>query len=197
MKSTVEVPEGVVPEIRAEDLEFLHEVDAALPQEGVVGAELAAVDRYLELIREERARVARVQAAAELRMQPIREWVEREQEKAQRKVEFLEARIRFLLPHDADSFKREYGTKSLALTHGARVGYEKGRDRVEIMDEAKAVTFARQHGIPVAEKVSTTVPKTALKDYVTTAGVEPDPDTDGFLFVPGAERFYVKPGDDT
>ena len=55
----------------------------------------------------------------------------------------------------------------------------------------KAVAFARRRSLEI--KTVHTVGKTPLMEHVVRDGEEPDPETDGFRFVPASDEFFCKP----
>lgn len=192
------VPEDT-PEVRAEDmvdyrdaevLEFLAEVDAILPTGDEPGGELAMASRYLAIIRKLDARYARVVEASDAIIDEQQAWRAEEARKRASSVEFLQARIRLLFPGDPERFKGEYGTKSLALAGGARVGFRQKGGGIEVTDERAALQWAEKH-CPSAYRTIATLSKAALAEHAKKGGECEGP---GWAQTDKRDEFFVKAG---
>jgi hypothetical protein len=174
-----------------EALAYAMDVEGAMPEgEGPTVLELQA-DYLLEKLAEESAAMAHLNDFTERRIQMIRDHAEIEGNKIRGRVEWLEARLRRCVPYDPAGFQEAYGKKSLRLPHGT-LGYRSSKESVQIADKDKALEFARSHGIEI--KVTESVNKTPLLDYVRTTGDMPDPEVCGFELVPPTDDFFVKAG---
>ena len=187
------LPEGLTfePLVDREAQEFQSEVAAGMPEGEALGMAEARMDYLLERIATEHERIARIQAAASARIAMIRDHADDECAKLVKRVSYLEGVIRQNLPGDADHFRRLYGKKSLSLPNG-KVGYRVVAPTVEIEDQARAIAWAEQAGVPVTEKVTRTLGKKAVLEYIAQRGELPD--TDAIEYVDGYERFYVQAG---
>lgn len=183
---TVPVEAPVDPEQAA----FVEVVSAGLPSgEDLTASELRC-DYLLEKLSEEHGRLGHLCEFSDRRVQMVREHQAIEAGKLERRIAWLESQIRAHTPGDAERFKTLYGRKSLALPHG-KVGFKASGGGIEITDSAKVLAFARKHGLEI--KTTHTVNKTPLQEWVQKNGEEPDPETDGFMVVPAADQFFVKP----
>lgn len=170
---------------------FAHEVEAELPDgDGLVGLAEARADYLLERIARERARQDRIHGAAALRVKMIRDNEADECGKVERRIAYLESQVRVQLPGDAGRFKAVYGKKSVSLPHG-QIGFKQHRATVEIVDPAKALAFAQAHGLEI--RVTQSVNKTPLIEHVMRNSEDPNPETDGFEFVPARDEFFCSP----
>lgn len=171
-------------------LAFVGEVAAGLPAgEDLTSAE-CRVDYLMEKLSEEAKRAEHVADFTARRVQMVCDHAEVETAKIRKRMAWLESRIREHLPLDAASFKKTYGAKSHRLPSG-QVGYRASRATVEIVDPTKALAFAKAEGLEV--KVTEVVNKTPLLEHVMRSGAEPDPERDGFAFVPPVDSFFVSP----
>lgn len=169
---------------------FVEEVAAGLPAGDDLTAAELRVDYLLEKIAEERTRLDHLEEFTRRRMDMILEHKSMEAGKIERRLAWLESRVREHMPFDAASFRKHYGAKSHRLPHG-QIGYRASRASVEITDPAKALAFAKARGLEI--KVSESVNKTPLLESVMRDGEEPNPETDGFRFVPPQDEFFVNP----
>lgn len=170
--------------------EFTAEVEADLPEGDAIGMAEARADYLLQRIAAEHERICRINAAAEARAKMIKDHATEEITKAQRRVDWLQMRVREVLPGDADRFKKLYGKKSVSLPHG-QIGFRQHRATVEIQDAAKALAFAKERGLEITVKES--VGKTPLIEHVIRTGEEPEAERAGFAFVPASDSFYIAP----
>ena len=169
---------------------FENEVTAGLPAGDDLTAAELRVDYLLEKAAEERTRLDQLEEFTARRVAMIVEHKSAEASKIEKRLAWLESRIREHIPFDAASFRKHYGAKSHRLPHG-QIGYRASRATVEITDPAKALAFAKARGLEV--KVSESVNKTPLLESVMRDGEEPNPETDGFRFVPPADEFFCHP----
>jgi Bacteriophage Mu Gam like protein len=79
------------------------------------------------------------------------------------------------------------GKKSIKLTTGA-IGFRTVPGGPRVIDEAAVLAWAKEHGIPGVIKVTESVSRTAVKEYVQATGDQPD----GVEVVPSRESFDVK-----
>lgn len=185
-----EVAEGTQME-SFEDREFVQEIESALPPaSGVVGEAEARVDYLLERLSSEHARIERVRGAAKLRIEMIRANEAEELRKLEGRVAWLEQKIRDHVPGDGARFKAVYGKKSLSMAAG-EVGFKQHPASIEITNPARALGYAKEHGLEI--KVTESVNKTPLKEHVIRTGIEPDAETDGFAFIPARDEFFASP----
>lgn len=176
----------------AEEREFLSEIgytepDPAAPEDEREQEIAVRVDFLLEKRAEIEREIARNEDVARRRIQMIESWRDEENTVLGRQIEWLDRRI---TDHAAAFQLGENGNKkSRRLPHG-QVGFRKTRDTVEIEDMELAVSFAEAHDLPIKKEVN----KTPLIEFVQSTGEEPNPETDGFRFVPGEEpgQFYIK-----
>lgn len=167
------------------------EVERDLPAgDGPTERELRA-DYLLETLAGLEAELAHLDDFTARRIQMVQDHRDAEAARIQRRIDYLGERVRGCVPYDADTFAREYGKKSIRLPHGT-IGYRAARESVDIADGAKAVAWAKAHGVET--RVVETVNKTPLLDYVKATGDVPDPDVCGFELVPGSDDFFVKAG---
>lgn len=169
---------------------FASEVAAGLPGGDALGAAEARVDYLLERIATEVVRMERVRAAARFRIEMIEANRDDECAKLARRVAYLEGLVRQHMPGDAARFKHVYGKKSQRLAHGI-VGWRQKQATVEITDAARALAFAKKHGLEI--KTTETINKTPLMEWVERARLNPVPETDGFRVVPAVDEFYITP----
>lgn len=169
---------------------FVGEALAGLPEgEDLTGAELR-VDYLLEKLAAEQERIIGLEAFTKRRVDMVMAHKVTEMAKLEKRVAWLESRIREHLPFDAASFKRHYGAKSARLPHG-QIGYRAQRATVEIVDHGKALAYAKARGLEI--KVVESVNKTPLFEEVVRTSMDPDPMVDGFRFVPARDEFFVSP----
>jgi hypothetical protein len=167
------------------------EVEAMLPEgDGPTVQELQA-DYLLEKMAEELAALLHLADFTERRVEMIRQHAEIEGQRIQRRLDYLESKLRMCVPYDPAQFEKQYGKKSLKLPHGT-LGYRASKESVWITDKDKALSFARSHGLEI--KFTESVNKTPLLDYVRTTGEVPDPEECGFELVPPSDDFFVKAG---
>jgi len=179
------------PEADTETLAYAMELEAMLPEgDGPTVQELQA-DYLLEKMREEQAALRHLADFTERRVDMIRQHADIEGQKIQRRLDYLESKLRMCVPYDPDAFVSQYGKKSIKLPHGT-IGYRSSKETVEIRDKDAALAFAKANGLDI--KVTETVNKTPLLDYVKATGDVPDPDVCGFELVPGSDDFFVKAG---
>jgi hypothetical protein len=76
--------------------------------------------------------------------------------------------------------------RSVKLLFGS-LGFRKRPDTLEVTDEAAAVVWAREH-VPDAVKVTTSLLKTPVKEYVQGTGEVPP----GCEYHKGEDEFYIK-----
>ena len=178
------------PEPDHELIAFVGEVVADLPPgEGLTAGELR-VDYLLEKLSAEAKRIEGVREFTARRVEMVTAHGQAEIEKLRRRVAWLESKIREHMPLDPASFKKHYGAKSTRLPHG-QIGYRASRASVEIVDQEKALAFAKARGLEV--RVTESVNKTPLLESVVRDGEEPDPVTDGFRYVPPTDAFFITP----
>lgn len=184
---------GRTEEQVVQDIEFVlfeREVKQDLPEGEAVGMAEARVDYLLQRAAAEKQRIERIQAAAKARVQMIQNHAAEEVAKVERRLAYLESVVRLQLPGDGARFKFLYGAKSLKLPHG-QVGFKQHRATVDIVDPAKALAFAQAHGLEI--RVVQSVNKTPLIEHVVRTSEDPDPETDGFAFVPARDAFFLQP----
>jgi hypothetical protein len=168
---------------------FEREVDEALPEGEDRAASMLRADYLLQRIREELARRDEYAEFIARRIHMVAEDGKAAMAKAERRIAFLESRLRMHLPQTGEGMEREYGRKSLALPHGV-VGYRAPPAGVRIIDAKRVVAWAKSTGaVPVEEKVEEKVTVAALKQYVATTGDIPE----GAEWADAKETFYVTP----
>lgn len=184
----------------------------------ITPAERAEWDTYLDVLLERLAKaeadIAENQEVARRRIQMIQAWEHSANESLQRQAGWLRQQV--------EMFARgyDYGSKtSRQLPHG-EFGTKKKPDSIEIVDQEKALGFARRVGLEI--KVEEKVQKTPLKAfyarwsagdvelfdevnaYLETLGERPlttdefftlplEPGQVGWEFKVGSREFYVKP----
>lgn len=145
----------------------------------------AALDEALERIAEAEAEVDQVQQTAQLRIDKILAHAAQEIDRIQRGADFWRQRVDHLGP------KADFGKKkSMRLAFG-EFGFRLSPARVEVLDEAKVLEFARANNVSVQVKESV---KKADLAALCKIGFRPDPVEDGFEFVPGEESFFFRAG---
>lgn len=166
-------------------------IEQSLPEgDGPTDQELRA-DYLLEKLAELQAEMDHLDEFTARRSQMVQDHREGEAARIQRRMDYLNDRVRACVPYDPAVFQSTYGKKSIKLPHGT-LGYRSSKETVEISDKDKVLGFAKAHGIEV--KVSETVNKTPILEWVRTNGEVPDPEVCGFALVPGSDDFYVKVG---
>lgn len=168
---------------------YEQEVEESLPQgEGSASVRLR-VDYLLEKVAEEKARIREVEEFTARRIEMIRTHGDDEVAKLQRRVSFLESRIRLHLPFEGEAFKREFGKKSLDLPSG-KVGYRAVAPTVTIEDAEKAIRWAEEKRIEVSRKEVKTLNKTPVLEWIAKTGELPPADC--IDYVDGFDRFYIE-----
>lgn len=145
----------------------------------------ALIDEALERIAEFEAEKARVAEYAARRVAMVQAHRDEEIAKKDAAAAFWIQRVE----HLAAGY--DYGKKKSRRLAFGEFGMRKRPDRVEIVDEAKLLDFARGSNLPIVVKES--VPKKELS-ALCKSGFMPDPEEDGFSFVPGEDEFYFKAG---
>ena len=169
---------------------YVGEVSAGLPQgDDLTSAELRC-DYLLEKLAEEHGRLGHLCEFSDRRVQMVREHQAIEGGKIEKKVAWLHSQIRAHTPGDGERFKQLYGKKSLSLPHGT-IGFRATPPAVEILDMEQAVAWATGAGVEVTEKVTRSVPKRAVVEWVKENGELPA--TDAIRWIDSPETFFVKP----
>ena len=172
-----------------EQMAFEGEVVASLPAgEDLTSAELR-VDYLLEKLSDERDRLVRLAEFTARKVEGVHAYEAEEGGKVERRIAWLESRIRDHLPLDPDSFKRTYGKKSAVFPNG-KAGFRVTPATVEVTDQEKTLAFARRVGIAKTKTVES-VGKTELMEWIIRNGE--DTEDDGFRLVPARDEFYVTP----
>lgn len=169
--------------------EWLAGVTAAFEgAEGDAGMD-ARVDWYMELLGELDAATERDEAVARARMEHIQSWLDSENDRRDRRAEWLVEQIRGL----SEGYEFPEGKKSRRLPHGT-FGLRAKKPTVEILDKDLATSWATEH-VPEALKSreSQSLTKTEIIEYVTKTGVHLDPSVTGLRFVDARDDFYVTP----
>lgn len=168
---------------------FVGECVAQLPSGEGEAATRVRVDWLLEKLTAERARIRSVQEFTERRVDMIRTHGDGEVAKLQKRVAYLETKIREHLPHEGERFKREFGKKSLDLPNG-KVGYRTVQPTVHIEDMEKAIRWAEEHRIEVARKEVKALQKTPVLDWIKATGELPPVEI--IEYVDGYDKFYIE-----
>lgn len=167
---------------------FEREVEAALPEGEDRASAMLRADYLLQRIREEEARAEELAQFTARRINMVQEHGTGELLKIRKRVQWLESRLRMHVPPTGDGMEREFSRRSLSLPHGT-VGYRRTPESVEILDQAKALQWAKDNGLQVA--VKETVHKAPIIEYIRSTGAMPD--TDAIEYRGPSESFYVKP----
>lgn len=137
-------------------------------------------DRILDRYREIAAEAAQVERIADARIADIKDWRDGEVHRLQKRMDYLEERLRQLADLLIDPEKK----KSMNLPSG-RIGFRAGRDRLEVTDKPRFEAWAEKHGVGRSVwKVTKTDAMNALKNE----GLAPE----GAELVEGTDSFYVK-----
>jgi hypothetical protein len=107
-----------------------------------------------------------------------------ELESVERRIRYIETKLRFLFPG-----LNLRGKKSKSYANG-KVGTSLKGGGVVIDDPEKALAFAEECGIPV--KVTKQVQKTPLAEYVKSTGDQGDLEEDGWTYREPQDEFYWK-----
>jgi hypothetical protein len=143
----------------------------------------ALIDEALERIREANAEIAHNNAVAQRRMDTVALWRDGENGKVEARTAFWRQRI------EALTAGYDYGKKRSRNLANGTFGLRTKPGRVEILDMAKAVEFARLSNLPV--KVREEVAKSDLATLAKD-GLHPS-DDDGWTWLEPRDEFYVTP----
>lgn len=184
------LPAGVRPApVVAPDVE---EADAVLALEAELGGtELpgnsltpevqAHLDRMLYKMRELRQAIADVEQAGALRVEEIQRWVMSTTRTMRHQLQYLDT----VATYAAGQLEYRGKAKSVSLPSGV-LGRKAQQPVLAIQDEAKALAFSKQHGIPFKQVEEPYVGQ--LKEYVERTGIVPD----GCTYDTRPDKPYVK-----
>lgn len=144
----------------------------------------AYLDRVLEMIARLQKDIDSTNATAELRIQDITHWRDKQVESASHQIAFLQRQIEALVTQYDYDFGPNRKSKDLPHgTFGRRVSVREG---VEVLDEAAALEWARKYQ-PRAVKVKESILKKPLLEHLKATGEVPD----GCEYREAKEEFYV------
>jgi len=88
-----------------------------------------------------------------------------------------------------DDLAQQKGSKRSVDYLQGRAGLRKGKDSLAVLDEAKAIAWAKDNSLPEAVKTTESILKTPLLEQFLSDGLVPD----GCEFVSAADAFYPAP----
>lgn len=147
------------------------------------------LDFLLQKMADRDLAIANNDEVADRRIAMIEGWRRQQNATIEREIGWLRLHFEAL----ADGY--DFGNaRSRSLPHGS-FGFRKGPDRVEVVDMAKAVQWAKENGLEAELKVS--IDKTPLRKAwapnLKATGEAPDPTAAGFDYILGEDSFFVKP----
>lgn len=130
----------------------------------------------------------------EEQLEQRRKHANKEIEKAKTWLALQEERIESKLSWHRESIRQHMekdGVKSASFING-RVAWHKGRERVEVLDEEKFLTWVRVRGKDdlTNTKTITTPNKNEIRDFVRISGELPD----GIDLIVGEDQLVIKAG---
>lgn len=142
------------------------------------------IDRRLAAIAGLDAEIRHQDEVCERRMKMLRDHFDGELAALVRRREWLER----ILEQEARTYPYPPRKRSAAFPFG-EIGLRKGRNTIEIEDEAAALAFAKEtDGLAEQVRVKEWIPKTPLQHYLEETGEIPP----GVRFVPGEDRPFVR-----
>jgi hypothetical protein len=109
-----------------------------------------------------RRRIARRRELAEVYQTRILDWLTKANDPDESSAAFLEATLR---PWVEETLATVGRSRSIRLP-GAKVGFRKKPDRVELLDQDQILAFCREHQLEGIEVIKTEVSKTELKRHL-------------------------------
>lgn len=153
---------------------FTEEVDLAVPEAFAV-RDPESANWVVKKIVESRLCALRVKA-----------WAAAELRRAERQEQFFLMRYGKQLEEWArQQIAGQHGRRNVSLPAG-NIGFHMEQTRLSVVDEAKLLSWAKQH-LPSAIRTVETIQKTTLTDHLKATGECPE----GAEIIGGAERFYI------